>query len=76
VVFICGGIQGFQLGIGDLRRAGRMEWPLRILFMLGGVVLAAPGGGIMPCSNLEMISGALVLLAPATVVALLLLRAR
>ena len=28
-LFICGGIQGYQSGIGDLRRAGVLEWPLR-----------------------------------------------
>jgi TRAP-type uncharacterized transport system fused permease subunit len=53
-IFICGGIQGYQLGVGDLRAGGAMEWPLRILFILGGLVLATPGGGIMPVSNAEM----------------------
>jgi TRAP transporter 4TM/12TM fusion protein len=76
IVFICGGIQGFQLGIGDLSRAGGMEWPLRILFMVGGTVLAAPGGGIMPFSNLQMFLYAMVLLVPATGAALWLLRRR
>ena len=28
-LFICGGIQGYQAGVGDLRKAGALEWPLR-----------------------------------------------
>lgn len=74
VVFICGGIQGAQLGIGDLRRAGAMEWPLRILFMLGGIVLATPGGGLMPLSNLQMELLGLALLVPTSALALVLVK--
>jgi TRAP transporter 4TM/12TM fusion protein len=77
VIFICGGIQGYQLGVGDLRRAGALEWPLRILFMIGGIVLATPGGGIMPLSNLQMeLLGAAILAPAATAAWLLVGRAR
>jgi TRAP transporter 4TM/12TM fusion protein len=73
-LFICGGIQGYQAGIGDLRRAGWLEWPLRILLVVGGLVLATPGGGIVPLSEWQMLSLGLAILLPTLVVALLLLR--
>jgi TRAP transporter 4TM/12TM fusion protein len=75
-VFICGGIQGYQMGIGDLRKAGAMEWPLRLLLVLGGFTLATPGGGIVPLSQLQMIGLALAILLPTLAVALLLARLR
>jgi TRAP transporter 4TM/12TM fusion protein len=61
-LFICGGLQGYQAGVGDLRSSGRLEWPLRVLLMIGGIVLATPGGGILPFSSVEllMVSGALL----------------
>jgi TRAP transporter 4TM/12TM fusion protein len=65
IVFICGGIQGYQAFLGDLRRAGMLEWPLRVLFAIGGVVLAAPGGGIMPLSHSQMGMLAAAFLVPA-----------
>ena len=76
IVFICGGIQGYQLLIGDLRHTGAMQWPLRIALMLGGIVLATPGGGIMPMSSLQMaLTGAAILL-PALGIAKWLMRQR
>jgi TRAP-type uncharacterized transport system fused permease subunit len=69
-IFICGGLQGYQLGVGDLRRAERFEWPLRALLILGGFVLATPGGGIMPLSHAEMAWISLVVLAPTLALAL------
>ncbi len=74
IVFICGGIQGYQMFIGDLRRAGALEWPLRVLFMLGGIVLAAPGGGILPFSSLRMGTLAAAVLLPSIVLSLWALR--
>ena len=68
-LFICGGIQGYQAGIGDLRTAGVLEWPLRVLLVVGGVVLATPGGGIMPLSEMQMVGLGLALLAPTLLVA-------
>jgi hypothetical protein len=75
-LFICGGIQGYQAGIGDLRGAGFLEWPLRVLLVVGGVVLATPGGGIMPLSEVQMVGLGLAILVPAAVIALLLVRRR
>jgi TRAP transporter 4TM/12TM fusion protein len=68
-VFICGGLQGYQLFIGDLRGSGRMEWPLRLLLIVAGFLLAAPGGGIMPWSHGQMAWIALSTLAPTLALA-------
>ncbi|MEZ5815855.1 MAG: TRAP transporter permease [Hyphomicrobiaceae bacterium] len=53
-LFICGGIQGYQAGVGDTRNAGLLEWPIRILLIIGGFVMAMPGGGIAPLSQTTM----------------------
>jgi TRAP transporter 4TM/12TM fusion protein len=74
IVFICGGIQGYQWGVGDLRSAGPLEWPLRVLLAVGGLVLATPGGGIMPLSNTAMELLGMAILVPTVLVALLLVR--
>jgi TRAP-type uncharacterized transport system fused permease subunit len=68
-IFICGGLQGYQLGIGNLARAGSLEWPLRFALALGGIVLAAPGGGIMPLGHYEMLGLAAAILVPALALA-------
>jgi TRAP transporter 4TM/12TM fusion protein len=73
-VFICGGIQGFQMGVGDLRRTGMLEWPLRVSLVIGGFVLAAPGGGITPLSNAQMELLAAAMLVPTVALALLMVR--
>jgi TRAP-type uncharacterized transport system fused permease subunit len=73
-VFICGGIQGYQAGIGDLRAAGVLEWPLRVLLVIGGLVLATPGGGIMPLSNTMMELLGLAILVPTALGAMLMVR--
>jgi TRAP transporter 4TM/12TM fusion protein len=74
IVFICGGIQGYQTWAGDLRRTGAFEWPLRILLIAGGMALAAPGGGLMPFSNAQMAMLAAAILVPTMAVAWLLKR--
>lgn len=71
-VFICGGIQGYQIGVGDLRRTGALEWPVRVLLILGGIVVATPGGGIMPLSQWQVTTLGLAILAPTILVARLL----
>ena len=73
-LFICGGIQGYQAGVGDLRKAGNLEWPLRVLLVIGGFVFATPGGGIVPFSQMQMMGLGLAILAPAIVLAWFLVR--
>jgi len=51
-----------------------LEWPLRVALVLGGLVLATPGGGIMPFSNAAMEFTAAAILVPTVLVALLLVR--
>ncbi|MFZ9465150.1 MAG: TRAP transporter permease [Burkholderiaceae bacterium] len=42
IVFICAGLQGYLLGLGDIRACGNKDWPLSVALCLGGFVLAAP----------------------------------
>jgi TRAP transporter 4TM/12TM fusion protein len=74
IIFICGGIQGYQAYVGDLRRAGAMEWPLRVLLVIGGFVVATPGGGIMPISQLQVTMLGLAIIIPTVLLALMLVR--
>jgi TRAP transporter 4TM/12TM fusion protein len=75
-LFICGGIQGYQAGVGDLRRAGALEWPIRVLLAIGGFVLATPGGGIVPLSQLQMTGLGVAILAAVLALAVLCMRRR
>jgi TRAP-type uncharacterized transport system fused permease subunit len=75
-LFICGGIQGYQVFVGDLRQTGPLEWPLRVLLVVGGFVVATPGGGIMPLSQMQITSLGLAILAPTALVAAFLIRRR
>jgi TRAP-type uncharacterized transport system fused permease subunit len=75
-LFICGGIQGYQAGIGDLRKAGPLEWPLRVSLGIGGFLLATPGGGVISFSQMEMMALALAVLVPTVALAFLLVRRR
>ena len=74
IVLLCGGLQGYQLGIGNLARAGWLQWPLRLALMAAGLMFAAPGGGLMPLSPLEMTLAAAVVALPALALALFLCR--
>jgi TRAP-type uncharacterized transport system fused permease subunit len=74
IVFICGGVQGYQAYVGDLRGAGIMERPLRVLLVIGGFVIATPGGGIMPLSQWQITSLGLAILIPTVAIALVLIR--
>ena len=73
-LFICGGIQGYQAFVGDLRGTGTLEWPLRVLLVIGGFVLATPGGNIMPLSQWQITSLGLAILIPTVLIALVLIR--
>ena len=74
ILFICGGIQGYQAFVGDLRKAGPLEWPIRVALVIGGFIIATPGGGINPLSQVQVTGLGAAILVPAVLLALLLTR--
>jgi TRAP-type uncharacterized transport system fused permease subunit len=72
VALVCCGLQGYLQGVGDLRRCGALEWPVRLALMVGGLLFVAPGGGLMPLSPMQMTAAALALTVPAILLARLL----
>ncbi len=69
IALVCGGLQGYQPGIGDLRRCAGFEWPVRVALIVGGLMFAAPGGGLMPLSSMQMTMAAIVVSLPALAIA-------
>lgn len=69
IVFICGGLQGYLLGLGNLKDMNRIEWPIRILLCIGGFMLAAPGGGAIPFNQWEINLLAAAILVPTLLLA-------
>ncbi len=73
-LFICGGLQGYQAFVGDLRHSGALQWPLRLLLIAGGVVMATPDSGLLPWSGSQLLGAALAVLLPTLAVAALMAR--
>src|SRR5258708_13650170 len=73
-LFICGGIQGYQAFVGDLRGAGPLEWPLRVFLVLRGFWDATPAAAVIPISELQIMCLGLAILIPTVLIALLLVR--
>jgi len=65
VVLISGGLQGYLTGVGNLLRAGPLEWPLRAMLIASGLILALPGGDIVGFTNAQLNIAAFALGAPA-----------
>lgn len=65
VFFLCGGLQGYVAWLGDLRRAGALEWPARALFMGGGILIATPGSDVLGLTKTTLLAlgGGLVVAA-------------
>lgn len=69
VALVCCGLQGYLVGVGDLRRCRALEWPLRAALVLGGLMFVAPGGGLMPLSPWQMTAAAIAVTLPAVLMA-------
>jgi TRAP transporter 4TM/12TM fusion protein len=75
-LFICGGIQGYQAFVGDLRDTGKLEWPIRILLVVGGLVFATPASAILPFSQWQITGLGVLILLPPLIVSLLMVKLR
>ena len=63
IVLIASALQGYLTGLGDLTRRPFLQWPLRGAVLIAGLLLATPGGGLIPWSNLDKTIAAGILLA-------------
>ena len=70
ILLIAGALQGYVVGVGSLVTNGVWAWPIRTLVLLGGLLLAMPGGGLVPYSDIELTLAAVALAAPAMILAL------
>ncbi len=66
---ICGGIQGYQVGAGDLRRCGPLEWPVRVALVVGGLLFATPGDEAIGMTDMQVKGLGLAILLPAFLLA-------
>ncbi len=62
IVLVASALQGYLVGVGDLTRRPFMQWPLRGAVLFSGLLLATPGGGLIPWNNLEKTIAACILL--------------
>ncbi|ARB48021.1 TRAP transporter permease [Alloalcanivorax xenomutans] len=65
VLLIACAMQGYLLGVGDLSVNRVLEWPIRLALIGGGMLLAIPGGGPVPLTNLTLSLISAALLVPA-----------
>ncbi|WP_104204142.1 TRAP transporter permease [Billgrantia saliphila] len=67
IVLFASAMQGYLIGVGRLGTGIVSECIARALVLLAGLMLALPGGGMVPLSQLELLAIALAALIPAVV---------
>jgi TRAP-type uncharacterized transport system fused permease subunit len=53
IVLLASALQGYLIGIGNLTNGKLMQWPIRGAILLAGLLIATPGGGLLPWSNMQ-----------------------
>jgi len=74
ITILANGLQGYLLGVGDLGK-GPPGWVARALLIVGGLLLATPGGGMLGIDHLTLSGVAAALVALGALVGKLRLRA-
>ena len=54
IILISSSLQGYLIGIGDLKKSKYLEWPIRIMLGFSGILMALPGGKVTGYSNYEI----------------------
>ncbi len=54
IILISSSLQGYLIGIGDLKKSKHLEWPIRIMLGFSGILMALPGGNVTGYSNYEI----------------------
>jgi TRAP transporter 4TM/12TM fusion protein len=69
VTLIAAALQNYLIGIGRLDAVPALRWPISALFVIGGLLLAAPGGQLIGASNLELAVAGLAVALPGVALA-------
>ncbi|MFI8748918.1 TRAP transporter permease [Vreelandella lionensis] len=69
IILFASAMQGYLMGVGRLGYGALQEIVIRALVLIAGLLLALPGGGMVPLSQWELIGLAAVALLPAVVLA-------
>jgi TRAP transporter 4TM/12TM fusion protein len=69
IVLIAGALQGYLVGVGTLATHPLLGWPIRGLVLVGGLLVATPGGGLIPFSDTALVVAGLSVTAPAVLLA-------
>ncbi|AQZ94233.1 TRAP transporter permease [Halopseudomonas phragmitis] len=54
ILLVAGGLQGYLPWLGDLSQRGLLHWPLRLLFICGGLLLAMPHNPFLALSEMQL----------------------
>jgi TRAP transporter 4TM/12TM fusion protein len=68
ILLVSAGLQGYLIGIGSLGR-GALSYIGRLSLVVGGLTLAAPGGGMLGFSHWTLLLAAVVITAPGLLIA-------
>ena len=68
ILLVSAGLQGYLLGVGGLGSSA-LGILGRIFLVVGGLTLAAPGGGMLGFSHWTMLAAAVIITAPGVLIA-------
>lgn len=54
ILMIAGGLQGYLPKLGNLTHRGFLHWPLRIMLVIGGLLLAMPHNPLVAMTELQL----------------------
>ena len=54
IILISSSLQGYLVGIGNLKNSRYLEWPIRMMLGFSGILMALPGGDVTGYSNYEI----------------------
>ncbi|WP_218927542.1 MULTISPECIES: TRAP transporter fused permease subunit [Halomonadaceae] len=71
IFLVAGGLQGYLPKLGNFSRSGALQWPVRTLFIAGGLLIALPHNPLIDIGEITLLVGALGCILAATLLSLL-----
>ncbi|MCL5041684.1 MAG: TRAP transporter permease [Gammaproteobacteria bacterium] len=69
ILMVAGGLQGYLPKLGNLTHRGFLHWPLRLMLIIGGLLLAMPHNPLVALGELQLFLLSIGILATAFVMA-------